>query len=123
MKYVHPPLLLHNVSTLLPVVAPAAVTRWIAPRGDARKPLAEVESRESIKHSAGLPEKTCPKCGANNYACPLSLAMLVSLIEPQYRSLLLLYRATSPDHKPSIPVAEARWKMMTMTIMAKTHSS
>ena len=39
----------------------------------------------------------------------------------QRRSLLLLlYRATSPDHKPLIPVAEAPWKM---TTLAETHSS
>ena len=43
--------------------------RWIAPRGDARKPLAEVENRGSIKHNAGIPEKPCTHCGAINYAC------------------------------------------------------
>ena len=46
--------------------------------------------------------------------------MLVSLIVPQRRSLLLLlYRATSPDHKPPIPAEEAPWEMTT-TILAET---
>jgi len=43
--------------------------RRIALHGDARRPLAEVENRGSIKHNAGLPEETCKKCGATNYAC------------------------------------------------------
>jgi hypothetical protein len=50
--------------------AAATAAAEYAPRlRDARKPLSEVQERGYVKHDAGLPSKTCRKCGAINYAC------------------------------------------------------
>ena len=51
------------------VPTPTTTSRWISLCGDARKPLAEIERCENIKHNAGLPSKICTNCGAINYAC------------------------------------------------------
>src|SRR5436305_15234268 len=53
----------------VPTPTTTTTSRWISPRGDARKPLAEIERRGNIKHDAGLPSKICTNCGAINYAC------------------------------------------------------